>query len=32
MEQKKELIEDLIALKDAVKEEKVCSALEENFA
>jgi len=31
-EQKEELIEDLIALKDAVEEEEVCSALEENFA
>jgi len=32
MEQREELIEDLIALKDAVEEEEVCSALEENFA
>ena len=31
-EQRKELIEDLIALKDAVEEEEVCSALEEDFA
>jgi len=30
-EQKEELIEDLMALKDAVEEEKVCSALEEDF-
>jgi len=31
-EQREELIEDLMALKDAVEEEEVCSALEENFA
>jgi len=31
-EQRKELIEDLMALKDAVKEEEVCSTPEENFA
>jgi len=31
-EQRKELIEDLMALKDAVEEEEVCSALEEDFA
>jgi len=31
-EQRKELIEDLIALKDAVEEEEVCSAPEEDFA
>jgi len=31
VEQRKELIEDLMALKDAVEEEKVCSAPEENF-
>jgi len=30
-EQKKELIEDLIALKDIVEEEEVGSALEEDF-
>jgi len=30
-EQREELIEDLMALKDAVEEEKVCSALEEDF-
>jgi len=30
-EQREELIEDLIALKDAVEEEEVSSALEENF-
>jgi len=30
-EQRKELIEDLIALKDAVEEEEVCSAPEEGF-
>jgi len=32
VEQRKELIEDLMALKDAVEEEKVCSTLEEDFA
>jgi len=32
VEQRKELIEDLMALKDAVEEEKVCSAPEEDFA
>jgi len=31
-EQRKELIEDLMALKDAVEEEEVCSAPEEDFA
>jgi len=31
-EQREELIEDLMALKDAVEEEEVCSALEEDFA
>ena len=31
VEQRKELIEDLMALKDAVEEEEVCSALEEGF-
>jgi len=31
-EQRKKLIEDLIALKDAVEEEEVCSALEKDFA
>ena len=31
-EQREELIEDLIALKDAVEEEEVCSAPEEDFA
>jgi len=31
MEQQEELIEDLMALKDAVEEVEVCSALEENF-
>jgi len=30
-EQREELIEDLMALKDAVEEEKVCSAPEEGF-
>jgi len=30
-EQREELIEDLMALKDAVEEEEVGSALEENF-
>jgi len=30
-EQREELIEDLIALKDAVEEEEVCLALEEGF-
>ena len=30
-EQREELIEDLIALKDAVEEEEVCSAQEEGF-
>jgi len=30
-EQREELIEDLMALKDAVEEEEVCSALEEDF-
>jgi len=32
VEQREELIEDLMALKDAVEEEKVCSAPEEDFA
>jgi len=31
VEQRKELIEDLMALKDAVEEEEVCSAPEEGF-
>jgi len=31
-EQREELIEDLMALKDAVEKEEVCSALEEDFA
>ena len=30
-EQREELIEDLMALKDAVKEEEVCSTPEEGF-
>ena len=30
-EQREELIEDLMALKDAVEEEEVCSALEDGF-
>jgi len=30
-EQREELIEDLMALKDTVEEEEVCSALEEGF-
>jgi len=30
-EQREELIKDLIALKDAVEEEEVCSTLEEDF-
>jgi len=30
-EQREELIKNLIALKDAVEEEEVCSALEEGF-
>jgi len=30
-EQREELIEDLMALKNAVEEEEVCSALEESF-
>ena len=30
-EQREELIEDLMALKNAVEEEKVCSAPEEGF-
>jgi len=30
-EQREELIEDLMALKDTVEEEKVCSVLEEGF-
>jgi len=32
MEQREELIEDLMALKDAIKEKKFCSVLEEDFA
>jgi len=32
IEQRKELIEDLMALKDAVEEEEDCSAPEEDFA
>jgi len=31
-EQRKELIEDLMALKDVVEEEEVCSIPEEDFA
>jgi len=31
MEQREELIEDLMALKDTVEEEEVCSAPEEGF-
>jgi len=31
-EQREELIEDLMALKNAVEEEEVCSAPEEDFA
>jgi len=31
MEKKEELIEDLMALKDAVEEEEVCLALEKGF-
>jgi len=31
VEQRKEPIEDLMALKDAVEEEEVCSAPEEDF-
>jgi len=31
VEQREELIEDLIALKDTVEEEEVCSAQEEGF-
>jgi len=31
MEQKEELIKDLMALKDAVEEKKVCFAPEEDF-
>jgi len=31
VEQREELIEDLIALKDVVEEEEVCSAPEEGF-
>jgi len=31
-EQREELIEDLMALKDAIEEEEVCSAPEEDFA
>jgi len=30
-EQREELIEDLMALKNTVEEEEVCSALEESF-
>ena len=30
-EQREELIEDLIALKDAVEEKEICSAQEESF-
>jgi len=32
VEQREELIKDLMALKDAVEEEEVCSAPEEDFA
>jgi len=31
-EQREELIENLMALKDTVEEEKVCSILEKDFA
>ena len=31
-EQREELIEDLMALKDAVEKKEVCSTLEEDFA
>jgi len=31
-EQRKEMIKDLMTLKDTMEEEKVCSALEEDFA
>ena len=31
VEQREELIKDLMALKDAVEEEEVCSASEEGF-
>ena len=31
-EQREKLIEDLMALKDAIEEKEVCSALEESFA
>jgi len=31
MEQREELIEDLMVLKDAVEEEEICSVLEESF-
>jgi len=31
-EQREELIEDLMALKDTIEKEEVCSALEEDFA
>jgi len=30
-EQREELIEDLMALKNTIEEEEVCSALEESF-
>jgi len=32
MEQREELIEDLMALKDTVEKEEVCSTLEKDFA
>jgi len=32
MEQREELIEDLMALKDAVEEEEICPIPEEDFA
>jgi len=32
VEQREKLIEDLMALKDTVEEEEVCSTPEENFA
>jgi len=32
VEQREELIEDLMALKDTVEKEEICSALEEDFA
>ena len=32
MEQREELIKDLMALKDAVKKEEICPILKEDFA